>query len=221
MSFSQVTNTEVVGELEVEIVDDVPVITASAINKTDVYYNLKHVLSFITHYPDKTTSKESFEDFFTLEPKQSLQLKKSSITIDTDNNMIVLLLIYDEDEKLIAKDRIVLKEVLESNKPNDGIKLLGIVADETKTKFGKDFYDFFYYYYNYYKIKGEKIIKIEEIVSFRRNTQIQVTIDGNVIFTFFSRPDNEFLEEMSKIALRRVVKYFERLEKENVYITQY
>ena len=73
----------------------------------------------------------------------------------------MLLLIYDEEQVLIGKDRIVFGEEDENSKnvkssvekPSDGLEMLGIISDETKTKLGKDFYDYFYSFYNKIKIK--------------------------------------------------------------------
>ena len=220
-SFSQITNTDVVAKLEIEVTDDVPLVLAAVSNRTDVYHSLRYVLSLITQFPDRTTSKESFEDLFAIEPNESIQLRKEPIVLDKGNDMIILLLVYDKDDKLIGKDRLVLSEALQKNKPNDGIKLMGLVTDETKTKFGKDFYDYFYFYFTYYKIESNKVVNVEEVVTFGRNTQIKVTIDDNVIFAFFSKPDIEYLEDMSKVALQRVYKYLQKLKRENAYITKY
>ena len=225
-SFSQITNTNVVGNLNVETIDNVSKIIAKSSNTTDVYYSLKFVFSVIYYDSNNNTSKESIEELFTLGPYQTIDLHQTFIKIEDDNKIILLLLIYDEDDKLIAKDRVVFNEdevqkTTIINKPKDGIELLGIVADETKTKFGKDFYDFFYFYYTYNKINGDKVVKIDELRSFRRNTKITISVEEEVVFEFYSRPDNEFLEEMAKTAIRQVFKYFQKLKTEKSYITQY
>ena len=225
-SFSQITNTDVIGNLDVETIDNVSKIIAKSSNTTDVYYSLKYVFSVINYDSNNNTSKESIEELFTLDPNQTKDLYQTSISIEDDNKIILLLLIYDEDDKLIAKDRIVFNEDEEQkntlkDEPKDGIVLLGIVADETKTKFGKDFYDFFYFYYTYNKVNGDKVVKIDEMRSFRRNTKITISIEEEVVFEFFTRPDIEFLEEMSKTAIRQVFKHFQKLKKEKSYITQY
>ncbi len=227
LALGQITNTDVVAKLNVETTDNVSSIIAKTSNTTEVYFSLKYIFSVITYNPDNTTSKESFEDLFTLEPIETKDLFKYSLSLVNDNKIIVLILIYDDDESLIAKDRYVFNEekkeesIEKEEMPNDGLELLGIVADETKTKFGKDFYDFFYFYYTYNKIKGESVVKIEEQRSFRRNTKVKISIDEEVIFEFYTRPNNEFLESMSKVALQKVYKYFQNKKKEKAYITQY
>ncbi len=227
-SFSQITNTDVVAKLNVETTDNVSSIIAKASNTTEVYFSLKYIFSVITYNPDNTTSKESQEDLFTLDPVETKDLINYSLSTENGNKIIVLILIYDEDEVLIAKDRFVFNEEKKDEtentvetRPNDGLELLGIVADETKTKFGKDFYDFFYFYYTYNNIKGESVVKIEEQRSFRRNTKVKISIDEDVIFEFYTRPNNEYLESMSKVAVQKIYKYFQNKKKEKTYITQY
>lgn len=230
-AFSQIemvdSNTDIQARLKIEFTDDFPVIIASAENTSNVFYSLKYQLMFFLKRPDKknpeiiTTQKETLEDLFTLKPLQTVQLLSGPLTLNQNDDMIFLLLIYDEDDNLMDQERLVLSESLRQNIINDGLKLTGLVADETKTKFGKDFYDFFYFHYTYNDIESEKIVRIEEVVSYRRNTQIKVTIDDEEIFSFFSKPDTEFLEDMSKIALQRVYEYLLRIKKENAYITQY
>ena len=57
-------------------------------------------------------------------------------------------MLFDEKGNIIGKDRIVIGEKKKSleikEQPADGLELTGLVFDETKTKFGKDFYDLFY-----------------------------------------------------------------------------
>ena len=57
--------------------------------------------------------------------------------------------------KIIGKDRVVFGED-DSNlgvvRPKDGLEMIGIVSNETKTKLGNDFYDFFYSAYSKLKL---------------------------------------------------------------------
>ncbi len=60
-----------------------------------------------------------------------------------------------------------------------------MVVEETLTKNGKDFYDQFYHYYSYNKIKGDEIVIIDEMFTFRTRTKINVKIGDEEIFSFF------------------------------------
>ena len=122
-SFSQITNTKVVGKLDVETTDNVSKIIAKSSNTTDVYFSLKFVFSVITYDSNNNTSKESNEDYFTLDPNQTKDLYQTSLSIENNSKIIILLLIYDEDDKLIAKDRIVFNDDKKNNalKKNQGM----------------------------------------------------------------------------------------------------
>lgn len=225
-SFSQITNTKIVAELKVETTDNVSTLISKTSNKTDVYYSLKYVFSIITYDSNNKTSKESIEDLFTLDPYQSRDLYQTSINIE-EEKVIILLLIYDEEDKMVAKSRVVFneeeeeKEPLILNKPKDGLEISGIVVDQTKTKMGRDFYDRFYFYYTYNEIKGNEVIKIDEMRTFRRSTKIIVSIGDEVLAEFFAKPNEEYIEEISKYAMQKVYKYFQKKEREKSYITQY
>jgi hypothetical protein len=70
----------------------------------------------------------------------------NKINLGKGDEVIVLLLFYNENKELIGKDRVVLGDEKSSVAlPIDGFELRGIVTDETKTKVGKDFYDLYYY----------------------------------------------------------------------------
>ncbi|HRB72406.1 MAG TPA: CsgE family curli-type amyloid fiber assembly protein, partial [Flavobacterium sp.] len=148
-------------------------------------------------------------------------LSKTQVNISKEDETILLLLIYDEDDKIIGKDRIVVGETDKAEQPADGLELIGIVSDETKTKFGKEFYDYFYGKYQEKKLNARKIVKIEEELSFGRTTRIRVVIDNDLINEFVSRPDEDFLLYMAEDSIAKLIKYFQDVEKQKNYITQY
>lgn len=228
IGLAQQTNTNIVAKLKIEQTDNAIKLVAVASNTTEVYYSLRYAVSIIRpdpNAPDKTI-KDSKEERFTIAPIESKEVAETTFTIDEEERVIALFLIYDEDEKLVGRYRHVFNDENEKEEedkvlPNDGIEFFGIIADESKTKLGKDFYDYFYFYHTFYKIEGQKIISVKEIVSFRRNTRIQVVIEDNVVFEFYSQPSDEFIESMAKEGIQRVYRYFENLKKENAYITKY
>ena len=161
----------------------------------------------------------------TLEPINKVILSKTQINRGKDDQIIVLLLIYDEDNVIIGKDRIVFGQEEEPKvsvlKPNDGLEMIGIVSNETKTKLGNDFYDFFYSEFSKLKINSNKIIYVQEELTFGRTTKITVNIDGEIIEEFIARPEEDFLKYMSQTASSKVFKYFKNIEKQNKSIMQY
>ncbi|MBW1298620.1 curli production assembly/transport protein CsgE [Aquimarina litoralis] len=225
-SNGQFTNTDVVAKIKTERIDDIIAINAEAANATEVYKSLKYTFSIFRTDSTNTVTKNNQEDRFTLEANEQKKLTSTSIGVDEKDKIIMLLLVYEED-KIVGKARIAFnekeqkKEKEEEYVEDDGIVLKGIVIEETKTKPGKDFYDFFYNSYTLNSINGSKIVGVYEKLSFGRSTIIQVKIEDKVIHEFLGKPDIEYLEQMSKISIRRVYKYFKDLKKQKRDIFQY
>ena len=102
-----------------------------------------------------------------------------------------------------------------------GVILTGIVLDETKTKPGRDFYDYFYNSYTLNQIIGNKVVGVYETLSFGRSTIIQIKIEDVIVHEFLGKPDLEYLDHMSKVSIRKVYKYFKDLKKQKHAIFQY
>ena len=99
--------------------------------------------------------------------------------------------------------------------------MVGVVTNDTKTKAGKDFYDFFYYEYREKNINANKIVTVSEELSFARNTKILISIDNVVVYEFLAKPDEEFLVLVAKDSVNATFLYLKNLEKQSKYITQY
>ncbi len=211
--------------------NDILEVTGIAQNKTNVSYGLRYELSVITSNPkvSNNSSKNSQSGFFTLEPYETSTLSTTSVSINPQMQTIILLLIYDEEDELLGTARKVYKalsqaaknEELSYKKDNEGIQLYGLVTENTKTKPGKDFYDFFYQKYQLSQNPENKIIEIDEMISFGRTTKIMVKIENQIVFQFYSRPKLDYLEEMAGVALQRVNRYFQNLRRQKQQIMQY
>jgi hypothetical protein len=228
VSIAQFTNTDVVAKLKTETIDDIISVVGTVTNTTEVYKSLQYTISVFRTDADNNVSKNNQEGRFTLEANESKELSRGSISVEESDKIVLLLLIYEED-KIIGKDRLALneennqkpKKTEEDISSDDGIELKGIVIEETKTKPGRDFYEFFYALYTLNQINGNKVVGVYEKLSFGRSTIIQVKIEDNVIHEFIGKPDLEYLEQMSKIAIRKVYKYFKDLKKQKNDIFQY
>ncbi len=97
----------------------------------------------------------------------------------------------------------------------------GIVLDDTKTKIGKDFYDKYYYKYNDIGINANKIVTIGEEFSFGRNTKIMITVNNEIVYEFFSRPEDDFIEAVAQESIEATYYYLKELEQQSKYFTQY
>jgi hypothetical protein len=176
---------------------------------------------------NKYASKEYIEEYFILNPYETKDLYRVSIQEKTDDEIIILFLVFDDQDRIIAKSRVVLnggettndiKEIKKES--NNSFQILGLVVEDTKTKSGKDFYDRFFFYYNYSNIKGNQVVEVKEMFTFRRTTRIIITIGDEVIAEFFAYPNEEYIEEIAKQSVQRVYKYFENKKKEKSYISQ-
>lgn len=97
----------------------------------------------------------------------------------------------------------------------------GIVLDDTKTKIGKDFYDKYYYKYNDIGINANKIVTIGEEFSFGRNTKIMITVNNEIVYEFFSRPEDDFIEAVAQESIEATYYYLKELEQQSKNFTQY
>lgn len=223
---SQTVYKEVKAKIEVEEIENILSITGTAENLKAVYKNISFKLSVFKKNKLNDNKSSNMQDGrMALEPINKVILSKTQINRGKDDQIIVLLLIYDEDNVIIGKDRIVFGQEEEPKvsvlKPNDGLEMIGIVSNETKTKLGNDFYDFFYSEFFKLKINSNKIIYVQEELAFGRTTKIIVNIDGEIIEEFIARPEEDFLKYMSQTASSKVFKYFKNIEKQNKSIMQY
>ncbi|MEM7187382.1 MAG: CsgE family curli-type amyloid fiber assembly protein [Bacteroidota bacterium] len=235
---AQVYNTRISAKIDLEPNTEFIEITGSAFNKTEINESLYYILRVITK--DSNNSNASTSDKsgrFVLAAGEKSNLAQTTISAQTTDRIVLLLLIYDANKKLLGKDRVVVNGTAEDErmaaktgdrvfmntavKKNEGFMLRGLVIQETKTRPGRDFYSMFYTAYLNNNINGEKIVTIKETLSIANNTKIEVLVDNVKILEFFVRPQNEYLKAYSTEAIRRVNKYFQNLREGKYVINQY
>ncbi len=237
--YAQYYNEEVEATIDLQVVDDSFLkVVGSAYNKTEINKSLRYVLSVIKSSSNGTnTSNNKQEGRFVLEAGIKKNLSSTSINVQVSNRTIILLLVYDEGDKIIGKDRKVLnglegeEDLVEKSIPEvnldvkksdeDGFILRGMVIENTKTKAGGDFYDLFYSAYLSKNIDGEKIVKIEEKLAIANNTQIQIVVGDDVVMQFIMNPRSQYLSTMVEQAIYRVNLYFQRLRNQKNQIIRY
>jgi hypothetical protein len=224
--YSQAVYKEVLAKIEVEKVENILFIRGTVENLKLETKSISFKLSVFTKNKYNSNNTKNTQDGrMILDPQQKVILSKTQINETKDNQIIILLIIYDENNVIIGKDRLeigvedALKE--DANKPNDGLEMMGIVSNDTKTKLGNDFYELFYKEYSKLKIKSNKIVTVQEELTFGRTTRIIVSVDGNVINEFVSKPDEDYMKYMSETISGEVFKYFKNLEKQNKSIMRY
>nr|WP_315157531.1 CsgE family curli-type amyloid fiber assembly protein [uncultured Flavobacterium sp.] len=213
-------------KIELKVIENLLMIEPTLENLEGYNKSFFYKLSvFKTNLLNKNTSNNTQDGRVILNGNQKINLSKVQVNFNDTDEIVVLLLIYDENEKLVGKDRAVFKKKIADNQPPsnqpDGILPIAIVSNDTKTKFGAEFYEFFFNAYNNLKIRTVKIVKIQEELSFGRTSRIIVSVDDNSISEFITQPDEDFLKEMAGYVADEVLTYFKNLAKQEKFITQY
>lgn len=226
----RITNRDIEAKIDTSSLNGIYQIKSIAFNKTEVYKSLKYDFSVIKkNKKTNNSSKNKQEGLFALEPNQTMELSQTSINLSENDEVVIFLLIYEE-ENLVGK-KIVnlstsnnLKKTVKpkeesltidvDNASEDGVEIRGLVTDETRTKFGREFYEAFANRYREDGVNAAKVIVVEEKFSLGRRTIIEVKIDDNLVYQFLIKPDPESIRKHSESCLRYVKRYLIR-EKEN------
>ena len=238
--FSQIYNTQIEAKIDLKKNTEFIEITGSAYNKTELNQSLRYILSVIKNNSEGSNiSKNDQSGRFVLEPGQKKNLSKTTINANDKDRIILLLLVYNFDDKLLGKDRIVLNGTLEDEKEerkinlaktksldathekDDGIILRGIVIEDTKTKPGRDFYKMFYSLYTGNNINGNKIVTVEEGFLIANSTVIRVLVGDVLVYRFIVKPQNDYLKDNSYEAIKRVYNHFQILKNEKNTVKHY
>ena len=226
INYAQAVYNEVKAKIEVEKVENILFIRGTAENLKSEHKSIYYKLTvFKKNKYNANNSKNAQDGRVILDPQQKVVLSKTQINESKDDQIILLLIIYDENNAIIGKDRIEMgvddQSKADEIKPNDGLVMMGIVSNDTKTKLGNDFYELFYNEYSKLKIKSGKIVTVQEELTFGRTTKIIVSVDGDVINEFISRPDEDFMKYMAESTSANVFKYFKNIEKQDKSIMRY
>lgn len=221
---AQILNTEVKAKIELSYFEEMVSVTGTAENLDDGMKNLSYTLSVIKkNNQSSNTSNNSQNGEFTLNPNEKKTLSTTQINQSTEDEIIILLLIYNDNDVMVGKDRIIVEvkksEVLKKNETE--LEITGIISDDTKTKVGKDFYDIYFSKYNSEAINGNQIVQIEEQLNIGRTTILKITIDTKLISEFIANPNEEFLQQKAEEVIQATKKYFIDLEKLKNRIEQY
>jgi len=213
-------------KIEIKVVENILMVEPTLENFEGFNKSFSYKLTvFKTNNVSKNNNNTNQEGRVILKGNQKINLSKVQVNFNDDDDIIILLLIYDDNLKLVGKDRVVFQKQMTQKQENkqvpDGILPIAIVSNDTKTKFGAEFYEFFFNAYNNLKIRTSKIVKIQEELSFGRTSRIIVSVDDNSIAEFITQPDEDFLKEMASYVADEVLTYFKNLIKQEKFITQY
>lgn len=224
-------NKEVKATINIDENADLIEITGIGENLTEGYKSLFYKLNIFTEDNQSNISKNIQSGRFTLQTDEKKIVVKTQINTNKSNKIILLLQIFDENQNIIASDRYTFQDnniipnskqlPKKNNYKSADIEIPGLLYDETRTKFGKDFYDLLYAEFLSQKIKTTKNIIVEEELA-NRNSRIKIRIDYEIINEFFiSRPDQDFLQNSALDTVSKIVSFFKKLEKQNKEIIRY
>ncbi len=246
LTTAQIYNAQIEAKIALESKGEFMEITGFATNKTESNASLYYEFSVIKNNPNTSNISNNQQDGrFVLEPSQKSTLSKITINAEDKDRIIILLLIYDTNDNIVGKDRIVLNDlegdelkennnliketILEKNEISedathsgaDGVFLKGLVVENTKTKPGRDFYRSYTQRYNNDNINGEKIVEINEAIALGNSTRIEVKVENDVIFQFILNPRSDYIEQMVDLAIKQTSIYFQQLRNNRNYVKKY
>ena len=109
LSYCQITNTIVKAKIEIEEIEGNIKITGTAENLSDIVQSLSYQLSVIKNNNVLgNQSNNTQEGFFTLNTSENKNLSTAQVNVRSGDEIIILLLFYNENKELIGKDRVVL-----------------------------------------------------------------------------------------------------------------
>ena len=230
--FSQFYNKEIVAKIKVEDKGEFIDFSATAENVTPAGRNLRYEFTLFKKDESGNVTKSSQGNRFYLEPNQKVILSSTQVNRGDEGTIIILLMIYDQEDKPVGKDRLEFKITEESieeikeqekqviklprdqAKPQDGVVVNGLVIENTITKAGRDFYRYFYSEFYNREIVSPQNIEIEEVPGRGRMTRISVSVGDQLVMRFFAQPKKEYLKQMANVTLARVLAQIQRLEQQ-------
>ncbi len=112
-SYSQVPQNEVKAKIELETIEGSIKVTGMVENLTEIIKSATYKLSVIKNNVNNANGNQSTnaqEGVFTLNPRETQKLSVTQISKGDEDNIIVLLILYDENKQIIGKDRVVIGE---------------------------------------------------------------------------------------------------------------
>ena len=111
----------------------------------------------------------------------------------------------------------------ESDATDEGLGITGLVLDETKTKPGRDFYEYFNSYWQ--EVEGlQYTITVSELPDATRGSFVFVKVDDVIVYQNRLNPQPDFIEQEARRAVSGVSGYMlkqltarQQLEKEFQY----
>ncbi len=184
-------------------------------NLSTVHQSLNYIFLAVKKDKRKNMSSSQQQNKFTLLPKETKTLSEITMNLQKDDALKVYLFIKDEKtNKVIAKDSLEMnannfKDNVSYEKVTNEENMLmnGVIINETRTRVGDEFYGRFYSMLTQNSLQFSFRIKILEVPTTGRNTQIQVFANDENILTFIAKPEEEYMKESVSETVASLIRY--------------
>jgi hypothetical protein len=88
----------------------------------------------------------------------------------------------------------------------------GLMEEDTKTKFGRDFYRYFNDMYRDNKVNGKYVVKVKESFALANTSKIEIIINNRVFLEFVLPPKDDVIKSYAAQSVDRVAQYFRQEE---------
>ncbi|OOV29554.1 hypothetical protein BXU11_06620 [Flavobacterium sp. LM5] len=111
LSYAQVTQDEVKAKIEIKNMEGNTILTGTAENSSDILKSASYKLTVIKkNSKSNNQTNNAQEGMFTLNAGEFKKLSSTQINIEDGDEVIVMLVFFDESKQIISKDRVVLGE---------------------------------------------------------------------------------------------------------------
>ncbi len=205
----------IIAKIEAVTSEDLITFRPTVQNNGLYHYNLDYLLLVKKTDNDKNLSINQQKGKFTLGPDEFKSLSSATVNQTQYQTITAILFIRDEIEnRLITKDSVmIITEDVIPIKETALSLMSGIVVDDSKTKMGRDFYDLFYSTYNQYPSKFDFVIHISELPYRGLSSVLQIKVDQDLIYEFFTNPDEEYIRQQVFATFQRLVAYANNKDK--------
>lgn len=111
VSYAQVNQDEVKAKIEIKNIEGNTILTGTAENSSDILKSASYKLTVIKkNSKSNNQTNNAQEGMFTLNAGEFKKLSSTQINIEDGDEVIVMLVFFDETKQIISKDRVVLGE---------------------------------------------------------------------------------------------------------------
>lgn len=110
-SYAQVAQDDIKAKIEIKYVEGNTILTGTAENYSDILKSASYKLTLIKKNNISNNQTNNVQEgMFTLNPGEFKKLSSTQINIEKGDEIIVMLVFFDERKQIISKDRLVLGE---------------------------------------------------------------------------------------------------------------